>query len=179
MYSPRKIGFLVCMHYVTIMECIQHTNITVTLPKKQFLPAHSMHASFVLKEMCRGFFIIHVPVIKNIIWIFSHYKIRLILFHIQTLWKPSQSMSAFVYFFLSLGAQTMPGVIRATQNYRKKKWKTRQSLKVMNAPAICNCDLDLASTRLKCLLSQLTFVWSLIKISSQNSTRTMTKFFRK
>ena len=30
--------------------------------------------------------------------------------------------------------------------------KTRQSLKVMNAPAICNCDLDLASIRLKCQL---------------------------
>ena len=30
--------------------------------------------------------------------------------------------------------------------------KAIQSLKVMNAPAICNSDFDLASTRLKCLL---------------------------
>ncbi|MEW8342137.1 MAG: hypothetical protein AB2708_20010, partial [Candidatus Thiodiazotropha taylori] len=35
------------------------------------------------------------------------------------------------------------------QRQNEKQMKTRQSLKVMNAPAICNCDLDLASTRLK------------------------------
>ena len=32
----------------------------------------------------------------------------------------------------------------------KDKSKTRQSLKVMNAPAICNCDLHLGHTKLKC-----------------------------
>ena len=36
-----------------------------------------------------------------------------------------------------------------------KQKKTRQSLKVMNDPAICNCDLDLGPTTLKCNLSHL------------------------
>ena len=35
---------------------------------------------------------------------------------------------------------------------KKTPQKTRQLLKVMNVPAICNCDNDLVSTRLKCLL---------------------------
>ena len=47
----------------------------------------------------------------------------------------------------------------------------------MTAPAICNSDLDLAATRLKCLLVlDIVTVNIYVKFSSQNSTRTMTKF---
>ena len=71
------------------VERIRHTNLTARLPKKCFLPARSMPANITLKEMCVCVCFI---IIKKYIWIFSHHKMRLIFFLIQTLWKPGQSM---------------------------------------------------------------------------------------
>ena len=72
------------------VERIRHINLTPRLPKKCFLPTGSMQADITLKEMsvCVCFIIIK----KIYIWIFSHHKMSLILFLIQTLWKPGQSI---------------------------------------------------------------------------------------
>ena len=64
------------------------------------------------------------------------------------------------------------------------KKKTRQSQKVMTAPTICNCGLGLGPSMLKQEFVQdivviLIFMWSYIKISSQKSTTSITKFFLK
>ena len=58
-------------------------------------------------------------------------------------------ISAFI--FLPCIQCIIENVLRI-KNVKKKEKKSRQSLKVMNAPAICNCDLDLGNTKLKCKL---------------------------
>ena len=79
------------------VERIRHTNLTARLPRKCFLPARSMPANIMLKEMCVCFIII-----EKIYMDISHHKMRLFLFLIQTLWKPGQSMLASALETMSL-----------------------------------------------------------------------------
>ena len=72
------------------VERIQHTNLTARLPKKCFLPPRIMPANITLTEMC-------VCII-----IMINHKMRLILFLIQTLWKPGHSMLASALETMSL-----------------------------------------------------------------------------
>ena len=80
-------------------ERIRHTNLTARLPRKCFLPARSVPASITLKDMC--VFVCFI-IIKKIYMDISHHKMRLILFLIQTLWKPGQSMLASALEKMSL-----------------------------------------------------------------------------
>ena len=78
-------------------ERIRHTNLTARLPRKCFLPACSMPANITLKDVCVCF-----KIIKKKYMNISHHKMRLILFLIQTLWKPGQSMLASAQETMSL-----------------------------------------------------------------------------
>ena len=71
------------------VERIRHTKLIARLPRKCFLPARSMPSNITLKE--RYVFVCFI-IIKKIYMYISHHKMRLILFLIQTLWKPGQSM---------------------------------------------------------------------------------------
>ena len=89
MFSREKLeGFAERIRRFAKIERIRHSNLTARLPKKCFLPTRSMPANITLKEMCVCVFYNNS---KNI---FSHHKMRLILFLIQTLWKPGQAMLA-------------------------------------------------------------------------------------
>ena len=81
------------------VERIRHTNLTARLPRKCLLPARSMPANITLKEMCVCVCFI---IINKIYMDISRHKMRLILFHIQTLWKPGQSMLASALETMSL-----------------------------------------------------------------------------
>ena len=79
------------------VERIRHTNLTARLPRKCFLPARSMPANITLKEVC-----VCCIIIRKICMDISRHKMRLILFLIQTLWKPGQSMLASALETMSL-----------------------------------------------------------------------------